>query len=177
MGEGLGRDETFEERMDRNLNDILQELRVLQTGTQILAGFLLTLPFQSRFPDLSEYDHRLFLVAISLAILTTVLLLAPVSVHRTLFRLHRKDDVVRNAHLLVRLGLFTLGLTMMAVLALIFTVVVSRSAGLVAAGVSGLLFLGTWVVMPAWLRRRHDRDGPAHPNRDGSAAPSRSTSG
>src|SRR5690606_24473953 len=95
---GDDRKESRDERMDRNFVELLQELRVLQTGTQILAGFLMTLPFQSRFPELSDYHRVLFLVAIVLAFLTTVLLVGPVSVHRALFRQHRKADLVRVSH-------------------------------------------------------------------------------
>jgi hypothetical protein len=139
--------------MDRNFVELLQELRVLQTGTQILAGFLMTLPFQARFAELSG-DHRgLFLVAIVLAFLTTVLLVGPVSVHRALFRQHRKDDLVRVSHVLARLGLLTLGLTMATVLTLIFSVVLGDPAGYAAGLASVLLFGGVWWALPVWLRR------------------------
>lgn len=147
------RGESRDERMDRNFVELLQELRVLQTGTQILAGFLMTLPFQARFPELSDYVRGLFLVAISLAFVTTVLLVGPVSVHRALFRQHRKRELVHVSHLLARTGLLTLGLTMAVVITLIFTVVLGNTAGYVAGAVTVLLFAGVWWALPAWMSR------------------------
>lgn len=149
-----GRTESTDQRMDRNFGELLQELRVLQTGTQILAGFLLTLPFQSRFTDLSDYHRVLFLVAIGLAFLTTVLLVGPVSVHRSLFRKHHKATLVSVSHHMARLGLITLGLTMATVLCLIFSVVVSDVAGWAAGTTAVTLFTGLWWALPAWLQSR-----------------------
>lgn len=145
------RDETRDERMDRNFTDLLQELRVLQTGTQILAAFLLTLPFQARFAELSPFLRGVFLVAVSLAFLTTVLLVAPVSVHRALFRQHRKAELVTISHRLTRVGLATLGLTLATVLLLIFGVVLGPVAGWVAAGVAVLAFGTSWYAVPRLL--------------------------
>src|SRR5215213_2429038 len=82
--------ETERERINRNWDELLQELRVTQTGVQILTGFLLTLPFQQRFEDLDDYQRDLFLVLVLLAVLTTALIVAPVSLHRILFRKHLK---------------------------------------------------------------------------------------
>ena len=78
------RNESAVEKLDRNWMELLQELRVLQTGVQILAGFLLTLPFQSRFETLDDYQTTLYLANVALAALTTALILLPVSVHRRL---------------------------------------------------------------------------------------------
>ena len=83
---GSGRNETREEQLDRNWMELIQELRVLQTGVQILAGFLLTLPFQQRFQTLDRFQVTLYLVNVGLAALTTAFILLPVSVHRRLFR-------------------------------------------------------------------------------------------
>lgn len=148
-----GRHETVEERMDRNFTDLLQELRVVQTGTQVLAGFLLTLPFQERFAELTRYQTTLFLVSIVLAFVTILLLVGPVGVHRSLFRQHRKAELVEISHRLARLGLATLGLTLTVVLCLIFTVVLDTTAGLIAGGSALVAFLGLWWVVPTVLRR------------------------
>lgn len=147
------RGESRDEKMDRNFVELLQELRVLQTGTQILAGFLMTLPFQARFVELSDYHRGLFLVAIVLAFLTTVLLVGPVSVHRALFRQHRKDDLVRVSHVMARLGLMTLGFTMAVVITLIFSVVLGNTAGYVVGAASVVVFGGAWWGLPTWMRR------------------------
>lgn len=87
-----GRDETPNEQQDRNWNDILQELRVMQTGVQIIAGFLLTLPFQQRFDDLKPAAVAIYLILVVLAATTTCLMLVPVALHRQMFRLQRKKQ-------------------------------------------------------------------------------------
>lgn len=148
------RAESRDERLDRNFVELLQELRVLQTGTQILAGFLLTLPFQARFADLGAYHQGLFLVAIVLAFVTTVLLVGPVSVHRALFRQHRKADLVRVSHRMTQVGLVTLGLTMTTVITLIFSVVVGDRAGYAAGAATVALFAGLWWGVPHRMARQ-----------------------
>src|SRR5919112_2806245 len=98
------RDETETERLDRNWGELLQELRVLETGTQILTGFLLTVAFQQRFTELNDGQVTLYIVLVSLCCLAAVLALAPVSLHRLLFRQGRKDALVRWTDRLLRLA-------------------------------------------------------------------------
>ena len=90
-----GRNETEVERADRNWLELIQELRVAQTGIQVLAGFLLTLPFTSRFGEISDLHRAMYLVAFSLAVVTIGLMTAPVSLHRVLFARHEKETLVR----------------------------------------------------------------------------------
>jgi hypothetical protein len=150
-----GRNETDAERMDRNWNELLQELRVAQTGVQILSGFLLTLPFQQRFTELSPAYTTVFLAAFVLAILASGLLIAPVSTHRLLFQKHEKDVLVGASDLLAKAGLASLALAVAAVVLLIFGVVVGTPAGLVASALVFTLFLALWIVLPLRLLR-HD---------------------
>lgn len=91
------RRETPTERLDRNWNEILQELRVTQTGVQILTGFLLTVPFQQRFEELTGTQREIYLVLVVLAAITTGLMVAPVSLHRMLFRRRAKASLVAVA--------------------------------------------------------------------------------
>ena len=91
------RHETPAERFDRNWDELLQELRVTQTGVQLLTAFLLSLPLQQRFPDLAAYQHALYLGAVALSVSATGLLVAPVAVHRALFRHHAKGRLVTVA--------------------------------------------------------------------------------
>ena len=79
------------QRLDRNWADLLQELRVVQTGVQLLTGFLLTLPFQARFEQLSGYERTIYLVTVTLSVAATGFLIAPVSLHRILFRRHARE--------------------------------------------------------------------------------------
>ena len=92
------RDETEAERLDRNWSSLLQELRVTQTGVQLLTGFLLTLPFQQRFTVLDGTMRTIYLVTVACSIGATVLLVAPVGMHRVLFRRHRLDAIVSASH-------------------------------------------------------------------------------
>ncbi len=147
-------DEPDADRLDRNWNELLQELRVTQTGVQILTGFLLAMPLQSRFGGLDEFSRRTYVVAVSLAVLATGLLIAPVSIHRMTFRRHRKETIVLVGDRLARLGLAVLALAVTAVTTLIFSVVLGRGAGLAAGGVAAGVFTVLWGLVPLVLRRQ-----------------------
>jgi hypothetical protein len=144
-----GRNETREEQMDRNWAELLQELRVLQTGVQILAGFLLTLPFQSRFEELDDFQVNLYLVNVVIAALTTAFILLPVSVHRRLFRKRLKETLVSSADAITKIALAGIGLLSAGTAALVFDVTAGRSAGLTVAVLVVLL-----VYVPLHLNRR-----------------------
>ncbi|GEA81850.1 O-antigen/teichoic acid export membrane protein [Cellulomonas uda] len=163
------RDETFTERMDRNWDELLQELRVTQTGAQILTGFLLTIPFQQRFADLDAYQQDLYLVLVVLAILATALIVAPVSLHRVLFRKRMKEEIVDAGNVLARLGLAVLALAIAGSASFVFDVVLDRVAGVVVGAVALVVLALCWWVLPQVLRRRNvareDADAAAVPDR------------
>jgi hypothetical protein len=157
------RQESHAERLDRNWVELIQELRVAQTGVQVLAGFLLTLPFSSRFGDIG-HGHRLtYLVAFSLAVVTVGLMTAPVALHRFLFGRHEKDVLVRAGDTFAKTGMTAMGLTLVAVVVLIFGVVVDDLAGIIAGALVFAFYLLAWVVLPLRLLRRseHPSAGPA----------------
>jgi hypothetical protein len=139
--------------MDRNWDELLQELRVTQTGIQILTGFLLTLPFQQRFTDLDEFQRVVFLVTVSLAATATGLIIAPVSFHRMMFRQREKPLLVKVSDLLARAGLSLLALAVSCVALLIFDVVVGRVAGVLASACLLAFFAVCWFVAPLALLR------------------------
>ena len=148
------RHETPLEQLDRNWADLLQELRVSQTGVQLLTGFLLTLPFQSRFTELNEFQRTTYLITMALSVISTAFLIAPVSVHRMLFRRHARRATVQVGHRLAIIGIVLLGLAMIGVTLLIFSVVL-------AAVVIGALLLALWAVLPLIVRNREtDPDEP-----------------
>jgi len=149
-----GRDETFDEKMDRNWAELLQELRVLQTGVQILAGFLLTLPFQARFETLDGFELVLYLTNVVLAALTTALILLPVSAHRRLFRRGLKETLVASADRIAKVALAGVALLSVGTSALVFDVVAGRAAGLTAGGALLAILLALLVLIPNRLRRR-----------------------
>jgi hypothetical protein len=123
-GLGDGRDESANERADRNWNEILQELRVTQTGIQLISGFLLAVVFQSRFTDLDRYQLTLYLVLVGLAAAATLLGLAPVLMHRTHFQQRRKQTVVRMGNRLLVAEIVLVMLLTSGVCSLIFDVAV-----------------------------------------------------
>ncbi|SKC62019.1 DUF6328 family protein [Krasilnikoviella flava] len=151
---GHGRPETPEQRSDRNWNELLQELRVMQTGVQILTGFLLILPFQSRFGDLDDFQRAVYLALVLVCVATTGLLVAPVALHRGLFRQHLKRSVVTGGDRMARAGLVLLAIALAGTAELVFDVVMGRTAGIVVGAASAVVLLGLWAVVPAVVRRR-----------------------
>lgn len=152
---GLGRNETPDERLDRNWGEILQELRVTQTGTQVLTGFLLAVAFQPAFDDLETYQQRIYLVLVLVAVLTTALGLAPVSLHRALFRKRVKLLVVRVGHVILRLVLLGVGLVLVGAVLLVFDVVAGLRLALVAAAATAVV-VAVIGALPALLHRVRD---------------------
>ena len=149
-----GRNETREEQLDRNWAELLQELRVLQTGVQILAGFLLTLPFQDRFQDLEDFEVGLYLVNVVIATLTTAFILLPVSVHRRLFRQRLKETLVSSADTITKIALAGVGMLSVGTAALVFDVTAGRTAGLTAGGILLAVLLILLIYVPLRLNKR-----------------------
>ena len=154
-----GRDESLNERMDRNWNEILQELRVTQTGTQIFTGFLLTIAFQTRFSELTTFQVRVYLVLVIAAVLTTALGLAPVNLHRALFRKRAKMIIVQTAHVIMRITLVGVAVMLIGTVLLIFDLVLDRSAALIAAGAT-LLVVIVLAALPVILRTKRFPESP-----------------
>jgi O-antigen/teichoic acid export membrane protein len=146
------RDETETQRLDRNWASLLQELRVVQTGVQVLTGFLLTLPFQDRFSTLDDVMQGVYLATVVCSIGSTVLLVAPVGMHRLLFRRHQLTDLVAASHRFALAGIVLLGLALTGVVALVFYMVLNGVAAGVAAGLAAVLFVYVWWIVP--VRRR-----------------------
>jgi hypothetical protein len=149
------RNETEAQRLDRNWSSLLQELRVAQTGVQVLTGFLLTLPFQQRFTALDSGARLVYLVTVACSIGATVLLVAPVSMHRLLFRRHRIDALVSTSHRYALCGLLLLALALTGVAAVIFDAVLGARAAWLAALLTLLALASFWFVLP--VRERTHR--------------------
>ncbi|WP_328890780.1 DUF6328 family protein [Streptomyces sp. NBC_00316] len=154
-GDGdTGRHETAEERADRLWSDLLQELRVAQTGVQILFGFLLAVVFQPRFVDLSAADRTIYVVTVMLGSATAAALIGPVSIHRLLTGRRLKVQTVAWASRLTMLGLVLLFCTMCSTLLLILRVALQNALALWLVGAMALWFLVCWFVVPAWVLAR-----------------------
>ncbi len=151
------RNETPAERLDRNWAELLQELRVTQTGIQLLSGFLLILPFQNRFGEIDPVLVGVFLAAVLLAALSTGLVLAPVTAHRLLFRRHEKDMLVNLGTFMAKAGLACLALTTGLVATLVVGVVAGLTAGVLTGIGSLTVFFLLWLVLPLALVRRRRR--------------------
>jgi hypothetical protein len=154
-----GRDETPEERADRNWNEVLQELRVLQTGTQILTGFLLALAFQPAFADLSDAQRAVYLGLVVLSAISSIVALAPVALHRVLFQQRAKPAVVRYGHVALITALLTVSVLVVGVVAFVFDVVLGGAAAFWALIPLALLILVLWLVVPAIMRARIRANG------------------
>lgn len=150
-----GRHESKEEREDRNLNELLQELRVAALAVQVLFGFLLSLPWSSRFARLSLGQRHLYMATLLLAALATALLTGPVAYHRQVFRRHRKERLVRTANTMALAGLGAVGLAINCAVALVATQVAPGSAAIVV-GVTAGAFTMLWVVVPLSGRLRRN---------------------
>ena len=150
------RGETESQRLDRNWSSLLQELRVVQTGVQLLTGFLLTLPFQQRFDVLSAHMRLLYLATVACSVGATVLLIAPVATHRLLFRQHRLRLLVSAAHRCAYAGLGLLGAALTGMTIIVFDAVSGLNAGFVAGACALALFALFWLVLPLLLRTRRE---------------------
>jgi Family of unknown function (DUF6328) len=144
--------ETEIQRLDRNWNSLLQELRVVQTGVQLLTGFLLTLPFQQRFDILGEHMRMVYLATVGFSVGAVVLLVAPVAMHRLLFRRHRLQVLVSAAHRCALAGIVLLGLAMIGMTAIIFAAVSGRNVGFAAGACALALFTVFWLIVPLFVR-------------------------
>ena len=148
------RGESEAEREDRKWDDMLQELRVIQTGTQLTAGFLLTLPFQQTFADLSDNQERFYLFLVMLAALVTAFVLTPVAIHRRLAGQRVKGRVVAAGHVMMKLALGSLALLVTGTVTFIFDVLVDLTTAVVAGGALALVLVGLLLVLPRALVRR-----------------------
>ncbi len=146
--------ETEKERVDRELIELLNELRVALPGVQVLFAFLLTIPFSRGFPRTTRVERDIFFVALVSAVISTVLLMAPSAYHRILFRHKNKERLLLHGNVLAIAGMASLAVSLGASLFLVADFVFdSTTAGIVtgiAAGALGLL----WYAVPLWIRLR-----------------------
>src|SRR5690242_21738700 len=148
------RNETPLERCDRNLGELLQEVRVAQTGVQVLFGFLLMVPFANRFYVITPGERALYLVTLVAAGAAALLLIAPSAHHRMLFQCGDKERLVRSAHRAAIAGLAFVGVAMTGALALIASVVVGPAVAIALGVITALACAWGWFLGP--LRRRRE---------------------
>ena len=146
--------ETRDERADRNLVDLLQELRVATLGVQVLFGFLLGLPFTSHFSALHTWQRGLYVATLMLSSVSVVLLVAPVAYHRLLFRRHQLEHLIRAANSLAICGLVTVALAVACAVLLVTSYVLPGAPAVVLTVVISVLFATFWFALPVARRRR-----------------------
>ena len=152
-----GRHETLNERLDRNWAEMMQELRVLQTGTQILTGFILTLAFQPRFATLQPYQIDAYLVLVVVAASTTILGLVPVALHRGSFALNDKREIVKTGNRIMRALLVSAALTLVGMIMLIFDEILGFPAGPISGLVALVVVTTAWLALPNQVRKNFGR--------------------
>ena len=168
-----GRGEGPLQRADRNMIELLQELRVAQTGVQILFAFLLTLSFTERFRSIDEVQRWTYVVTLLCSVLTAGLFVAPAAVHRITFRRGVKAETVQLGHQLFTLGLGALTLTLTGSVLLVLDVAVGLPFAISSAAVVCVVLCLLWFVLPIPLLRR-TRPAPALTHDDGDGDPGES---
>src|SRR3954470_16711790 len=148
------RDETETERLDRNFVELLQELRVVQTGVQVLFAFLLTVPFSARFDEITDFQRGVYFAALAATAIASVLLIAPTSVHRLLFRMGQKEYMVDVSNRLAIGGLLSLAVAMVAAMLLVSDVMFGSAVAVAIGTATAAAFGYVWAAVP--LRRRRE---------------------
>jgi hypothetical protein len=148
------RNETELEKMDRNLDELLQEVRVAQSGVQVLFAFLLTAPLTSRFEELGNVARTQYYVTLAFAGLGAILLIAPTALHRGLFRQGEKAYTVEIANRATIAGLIVSGLAMTGAMSFVTTILYGTAAGAAAGVVTTICWLAVWLMIPLLRRRR-----------------------
>jgi hypothetical protein len=147
------RQESGAQRADRNLGELIQELRVAGLGVQVLFGFLLSLPFSNKFSQLDGAQRDLYMTCLVLSATATVLLIGPVAYHRLVFHRGMKEQLVRAANIQAILGLTVVGGAVLSAVLLVSWVVAGAVAGAVITAIMGVLTIGLWFAVPLATRR------------------------
>ena len=156
------RGETELQADDRHFNELLQEIRVAQTGVQILFAFLLGLAFTPRFPGLTGGQQAIYLITLVLSAVSAALLIGPVSYHRTVFRQRLRPQLVKAGHRYAIAGLILLLLALVGAVQLAASFILGAWASLLAATLAGL-FATLWFIIPLVHRRQHQHQ-PSQPD-------------
>ncbi len=153
-----GTGETHQERVNRELMELLNELRVALPGVQFLFAFLLVVPFSQGVDRLTDFQRDVYLLALLAAAFATALLIAPAAQHRVLFRQRDKDALLRRSNRSAFAGLVVLALAVCSALLLVVDVLFSRTLAWTVAGVVAVLLAWWWLAVPLWFRSRSEAD-------------------
>jgi hypothetical protein len=168
---GLGRaddtaGETRQERVNRELMELLNELRVALPGVQILFAFLLIVPFQQTMAETTDFQRTIYFITLMAAAVATGLLIAPAAQHRVLFRQHDKEGLLRRSSRSAYVGVVVLAVAISSAVLLVVDVIFSRTQAWVTAGIVGALLAWWWVAVPFWQRAHNRQDLPDDADED-----------
>ena len=152
---GDSSEESRKERIDRELMELLNELRVALPGVQFLFAFLLVVPFQQQGVQLSDFQRDVYFATLLAAAVATGLLIAPAAQHRVLFRQHDKEALLRRSNRSAFLGLTVLALAIVGAVLLVTDVLFDLTLAWLTAGAVAVFLLWWWIAVPYWLRSRH----------------------
>ncbi|WP_346622195.1 DUF6328 family protein [Blastococcus montanus] len=162
--------ETRKERIDRELSELLQELRVALPGVQFLLAFLLIVPFQPRVSQMTQFQQDVYLTSLVAAAVATGLLIAPAAQHRLLFRQRDKESLLRRSNWSALAGLVVLTVAIAAALLLVVDMLFGRTLAWGVTAAIAALLLCWWIAVPVWIRRRNPQDSLDEPSgREGDA--------
>ncbi len=150
--------ESRKERVDRELIEMLNELRVALPGVQVLFAFLLTVPFAQYFADTTSFQRAMYYVTLVASGLASGLLIAPAAQHRVLFRQHDKEHLLVRANRYAMAGVSVLAVAITAAVTLVLDFLYGRTAALATSGALAVLLLWWWIVLPIIQRQRTDQD-------------------
>jgi hypothetical protein len=153
-----GDGETRQERINRELIELLNELRVALPGVQFLFAFLLIVPFQQTAARLSDFQKDVYFVALASAALATALLIAPAAQHRVLFRQQDKERLLRRSNRSAVAGLLALGVAICSALLLVVDILFSLTLAWITAGSLAVLLSWWWIALPYWQRAHNQQD-------------------
>jgi hypothetical protein len=149
--------ESEKERVDRELIELLNELRVALPGVQVLFAFLLTIPFARGFPQTTEAERDIYFVALVSAVISTVLLMAPSAYHRILFRQQTKEQLLMHGNVLAIAGMASLAVSLGTSLFLVAHYVFDSTTAAVVTAIAAVGIAVLWYVVPLWIRFRTSR--------------------
>jgi len=146
------REETEAERMDRNLNELLQEVRIALPGVQVLFAFLLAVPFQRRFEEVTGFQQAVYFVTLLCTAASTFAMIAPTAFHRFTFRRQQKHRLLWLSNRLIIAGLVFLGLAVTGAITLVTDFLYGSAATAIAVGTSMTIMFVLWFAVPLWAR-------------------------
>jgi hypothetical protein len=165
-GSGRAGGETRKERVDRELLELLNELRVALPGVQILFAFLLIVPFQQTMAQTTDFQRDVYSITLVAVAVATGLLIAPAAQHRVLFRQHDKEGLLRRSSRSAYAGVVVLAVAITSAVLLVVDVIFSRTQAWATAGTVGTLLAWWWVVVPFWQRTHNRQDAPDDADED-----------